>query len=74
MWIEVIKRLNRKGWHGYGCAVHPREAPRNPYFGHDDDEPIMLPGGRCDCGADELVAKVNKYLEDTKPGQLELPF
>lgn len=72
----VVRRLNRKGWHSGSCNIHPKYESHTGY-GHGlcdpQDPPHVLPGGACDCGADELAKKVNSLMELLEPGkQLEL--
>lgn len=66
--VEIVRKLNRVGWHTQDCNVHPRQA-WSIWMDLDFTE---VPGGKCDCGADQLVLRVNKLLKELAPGQLEL--
>jgi hypothetical protein len=69
--MALVLKMNRRGWHSTGCNVHPKEVPT--VVGDLEYETRYEPGGACDCGADQLVDRVNKLLKEIEPGQMSLP-
>lgn len=70
--IAIVRRLNNRGWHSPGCAIHPTYRTYAGVGSHGDEEPQIIEGKRCDCGAVELVDRTNRLLREIEPGQLDL--
>lgn len=69
--VAIVRRLNNRGWHSPGCAVHPRLLSPSGMFQHDEPDRFSDPGP-CDCGAVALVDRTNRLLDEVGPGQFDL--
>ncbi len=71
--VELAHFTQRRyGWHSLECNIHDKWETYCGVGSMGDEPPLRIPGGKCNCGATELVDRINDILDETRPGQLEL--